>query len=94
MKKLILTSIALLAFTGFTFAKTVHPNSETENSDSKNQSITMTYTKEIVTDSNEKSDFGFWFCYKISSEQTFDEFTQTTTITDYYHCRYIDLAKI
>lgn len=67
MKKLILTSIALVAFTGFTFAKTVNQNSETENSDSKNQSITMTYTKEIVTDSNEKSDFGFVIKYLLSN---------------------------
>lgn len=93
MKKLILTSIALLAFTGFTFAKTVNQNSETENSDSKNQSITMTYTKDVVTETNENSDFGFWFCYKVSTEESFNPLNGETTITEYYHCRYIDLAQ-
>lgn len=93
MKKLLLTSIALVAFTGFTFAKTVNQNSETENPDSKNQSITMTYTKDIVTDTNENSDFGFWFCYKISSEERRNPLNGQITTINYYHCRWVDLAQ-
>ena len=53
----------------------------------------MTYTKDVVTETNENSDFGFWFCYKVSTEESFNPLNGETTITEYYHCRYIDLAQ-
>ncbi len=37
--------------------------------------------------------FGFWFCYKVTTEESYNPLNNVTTITTYYHCTYVDLAQ-